>query len=89
MNEEVKGESKHITPLRAIRMKCLDCCCGSNVEVSECPCEYCSLWVFRFGKNPNVKLSDEERERRSRMASMPGTMYTMAAMTPAKMISNS
>ena len=28
----------------------------------------CALWPFRFGKNPNVKLSDEERERRSRMA---------------------
>lgn len=68
MNEETKGEGKHITPLRAIRLKCLDCCCGSSAEVSECPCEDCSLYAFRFGKNPNVKLSDEERERRSRMA---------------------
>lgn len=68
MNEETKWEGKHITPLRAIRAKCLDCCCGSPAEVSDCPCVDCSLWVFRFGKNPNVKLSDEERERRSRMA---------------------
>lgn len=65
LNEE---QEKHITPLKAIRLKCLDCCCGSSNEVSECPCEDCSLWAFRFGKNPNVKLSDEERERRSRMA---------------------
>lgn len=68
MSDETKGEGKHITPLRAIRMKCLDCCCGSSMEVSECPCVDCSLYPFRFGKNPNVKLSDEERERRSRMA---------------------
>lgn len=68
MNEETKGEGKHITPLRAIRAKCLDCCCGSPAEVSDCPCVDCSLYQFRFGKNPNVKLSDEERERRSRMA---------------------
>ena len=65
MNEE---QEKHITPLKAIRLKCLDCCCGSSNEVSECPCVDCSLYPFRFGKNPNVKLSDEERERRSRMA---------------------
>lgn len=62
------NEERHVTPLKAIRLKCLDCCCGSSVEVSECPCGDCSLWVFRFGKNPNVRLSDEERERRSRMA---------------------
>lgn len=68
MSEETKGDGKHITPLRAIRAKCLDCCCGSPAEVSDCPCVDCSLWAFRFGKNPNVKLSDEERERRSRMA---------------------
>ena len=68
LNEETKGEGKHITPLRAIRAKCLDCCCGSPAEVSECPCADCSLYQFRFGKNPNVKLSEEERERRSRMA---------------------
>lgn len=56
------------TPLKSIRLKCLDCCCNSPSEVALCPCEDCPLWEFRFGKNPNIKLSDEERERRSRMA---------------------
>jgi len=59
---------KHITPIKAIRLKCLDCCCDSTSEVAECPCTDCSLWPFRFGKNPNVRLSDEERERRRHMA---------------------
>jgi len=66
LNETGVGKKK--TPLRAIREKCLDCCCGSSTEVDLCPCEDCSLYPFRYGKNPNIHLSDEERERRSRMA---------------------
>lgn len=66
MNET--GEGKKMTPLRAIRAKCLDCVLGSSNEVSLCPSNDCALWIYRFGKNPNVKLSDEERERRSRIA---------------------
>lgn len=42
-----------MTPLRAIRLRCLDCCAGDSKMVKTCPCEDCSLWVFRFGKNPN------------------------------------
>ena len=69
MDEEIKGEGKHVTPLRAIRQNCLDCMNGSSNEVQLCPMENrCALWPFRFGKNPNVRLSDEERERRSKMA---------------------
>lgn len=68
MVEETKGEGRKMTPLRAIRLKCIDCMCGSMNEVALCPSEDCTLYPFRFGKNPNVKLSDEERERRSRMA---------------------
>ena len=57
-----------MTPLRAIRLKCLDCMLGSSNEVSLCPSRDCPLFRFRFGRNPNIKLSDAERERRSRMA---------------------
>ena len=55
----------HVTPIKAIRLKCLDCVCGSPQEVELCPCEDCPLWAFRFGKNPNIRLTDEERERRA------------------------
>lgn len=41
-----------MTPLEAIRAKCLDCCCGSTHEVKLCPCKDCALWPFRFGRNP-------------------------------------
>ena len=41
-----------LTPLQAIRQKCLDCCCGYSREVARCPFETCSLYPFRSGKNP-------------------------------------
>lgn len=42
-----------VTPLKAIRAKCLDCSCGSTNEIKLCPVVDCSLYPFRFGKNPN------------------------------------
>lgn len=46
-------EEKRISPLKAIRLKCLDCSCGSSNEVKLCPVEKCPLYPFRLGKNPN------------------------------------
>ena len=43
------------TPLKAIRSKCLDCCCGSAKEVRLCPAPDCPLYLFRYGHNPNRK----------------------------------
>lgn len=39
-------------PVKAIREKCLDCCCGSSNEVKLCTIERCPLFAFRFGRNP-------------------------------------
>ena len=44
-----------LTPLRAIRKKCLDCMCGSAYEVKVCPSDDCPLFSYRFGKNPARK----------------------------------
>ena len=44
-----------LTPIKAIRAKCLDCCCGSAKEVEPCPIPDCSLYPYRFGKNPKLK----------------------------------
>jgi len=44
--------SKKTTPIKAIRLKCLDCMCGSAIEVKLCPSEDCTLWGFRMGRNP-------------------------------------
>ena len=44
-----------MTPLKAIRLKCLDCCCGSVYEVKLCPSEDCPLYPYRLGHNPARK----------------------------------
>ena len=43
---------KRLTPLKAIRAKCVDCCGSNTREVSACPVEKCPLWKFRAGKRP-------------------------------------
>ena len=44
----------HLTPVKAIRAKCLDCCCGNTAEVRRCPAQNCSLHPYRMGKRPKV-----------------------------------
>lgn len=51
------------SPIKAIRAKCLDCCCNQNTEVKLCTATNCPLYPFRFGKNPYYKrtLTDEQK----------------------------
>lgn len=63
--EAEEGNIKVMTPMKAIRAKCLDCCGGQYSEVKMCPCTNCPLYDFRLGKNPNRKprnLTEEQRE---------------------------
>ena len=48
----MEKKKKELSPLRAIREKCIDCCCGDEKEVELCPCEKCSLYTYRLGKDP-------------------------------------
>ena len=41
-----------MTPIKSIRAKCIDCCCGDKKEVRLCPIERCPLWPYRMGKRP-------------------------------------
>lgn len=41
---------RNLTPLKAIRTKCLECCNNQFIEVKLCPVEACSLYLLRFGK---------------------------------------
>ena len=41
-----------VSPLRALRLKCLDCCNDSAQEVRLCTAVDCPSWPFRMGKNP-------------------------------------
>ena len=45
---------KEVTPIKAIRKFCLECA-GSRGEVKKCGNLECSLFSYRFGKNPMRK----------------------------------
>lgn len=52
-------------PVKAIREKCIDCCCGSASEVKECSCTKCPIYPFRLGKNPfrqKREMSEEQKK---------------------------
>src|ERR1035437_91181 len=49
-----------LTPLQAIRKKCLWCCIGSAHEGALCPAKACPSWPFRFGHKPNDELIAEQ-----------------------------
>jgi hypothetical protein len=53
---------KILTPIKAIRAKCIDCCGGVMYQVRECGCSDCSLYPYRMGKNPNRKRNAEQTE---------------------------
>lgn len=63
--ENQTNEQRNLTPLRAIRKKCLDCSAGSPNEVRCCDLLDCPLYPYRLGKSPNRKpreLTEEQRE---------------------------
>lgn len=43
-----------LTPIKAIRANCLDCCLGSYKEVKLCPCDDCALYPYRLGHRPTT-----------------------------------
>ena len=55
-----------VSPLKALRLNCLDCCNGSAQEVRLCTAVDCPSWPFRMGKNPwRPPLSAEARAQRA------------------------
>ena len=48
-----------VTPLKAIRSKCLDCCCWVAAEVRQCPVRDCVLWPYRMGSGTRAKSAVE------------------------------
>lgn len=58
------------TPMKSIRLKCLDCCAGSANEVRLCPCKECALWPYRYGRRPaTVARKEAARLAGERVAS--------------------
>ena len=67
MMQEGSNMQEAKTPLKAIRLKCLDCTCQQIEEVKGCTITGCALYPFRLGKNPYNKrvLTDEQRQAAS------------------------
>jgi hypothetical protein len=59
-------------PLKALRLRCLDCCCGSAPEVRKCTAVACPSWPFRLGVNPfrekRVLSPEQKQEMVQRLA---------------------
>ena len=45
----------YLSPLKAIRLNCLECVCWSASEVKHCTANICPLFLYRFGKVPGHK----------------------------------
>jgi len=68
-----------ITPLRSIRLYCLDCVRNTD-EVKNCSMPECPVYYYRFGKNPlrkgisgsgNTKSLENYRKNRAQYAIKP------------------
>lgn len=51
----MNNKNKNLTPLKAIRARCLDCSGFHPKEVRNCGHVDCPLYLYRFGKNPRRK----------------------------------
>lgn len=47
---------KKITPIKAIRAKCIDCCGGSVYEPKYCTISSCPLYAYRLGHRPKDEI---------------------------------
>lgn len=54
-------EEKRLTPIKAIRAKCLERSGGSVNEVKLCVIPDCPLYPYRLGHNPYIKVSEERK----------------------------
>ena len=53
---------KKLTPMRAIRAKCIECCAGQIPEVRKCEIKNCALWPYRMGHRPKKDNTEDTEE---------------------------
>jgi hypothetical protein len=68
MTQDELREAGHepMSPLEALRKRCLDCCGQQAKEVALCPAVGCPSWVFRMGTDPWRKPASEARREAAR-----------------------
>jgi len=65
LNRDGDLQTKVLSPIRAIREKCLNCCNWSSAEVERCEAQDCPLYPFRLGADPGrrkKKVSETQRQ---------------------------
>jgi hypothetical protein len=55
-----------MSPLQALRARCVDCCGYQEKEVALCPAVECPSWPFRMGTDPWRKPASEARREAAR-----------------------
>lgn len=60
-----------LTPMKAIRAKCLDRCGGQAKEVRMCLCENCPLYPYRMGHRPKGYTDTSEGADAAKNAGSP------------------
>lgn len=58
-------DEEKISPIKAIKQNCIECCCGDRNEVKLCPVTKCPLWPFRLGHNPYIKRTLTEEQKKA------------------------
>lgn len=69
---------RKLTPIKAIRLKCLDCSLGNRTEIKECPVTGCPIYPYRLGKLPKETPYYDDgvsRDQHDAMAKRAREMY--------------
>ena len=53
---------ERVTRAKAIRLKCLDCCCQQQAEVRRCTLKTCPLWIYRMGSEEKAEGAETDDE---------------------------
>lgn len=68
MTKDVRCEfDTQKNPVKAIRLKCRDCCNDQVSQIDGCTVKACPLHPFRYGKNPYRTKRELSEERKQAM----------------------
>jgi len=54
--EELAHKKRKLTPMKALRLKCLDCVGYSPKDVADCDIVDCPLYPYRLGHRPKKQV---------------------------------
>lgn len=60
--EKLQGKHEVFTPIKSIRLKCIECSGGSRKEAASCHITTCYLWPYRMGHRPTAEMLKEREE---------------------------